>query len=87
MSYSAMIPFVYVGKEDIHKYKRYGVSKNVYMGSIANQRKVPKVPKGLGRISDEPFLQENKSDIPRYRRHNNEFIIHAQLLVEKDSKD
>ena len=36
--YSGIIPFVYVGKEDIHKYMQYEVS----VGRVANQRKVPK---------------------------------------------
>ena len=34
--------FVYVGKENIHKYMQYEVSVTVCMGRIANQRKVPK---------------------------------------------
>ena len=33
---------VYVGKEDIHKYMQYDASVTVYMGRIANRRKVPK---------------------------------------------
>ena len=33
---------MYVGKERIHKYMQYEVSMPVYMGRIANQRKVPK---------------------------------------------
>ena len=40
--YSGFIPFVCVGKEEILKYTQYEVSKTVYMGEIANQRKVPK---------------------------------------------
>ena len=40
-SYSGIIPFVYEGKEEIHKYMQYEVSMTVCMGRIANQRKVP----------------------------------------------
>ena len=36
-----MIPFTLVGKEEIHKYMQYEVFMIVYMGRIANQRKVP----------------------------------------------
>ena len=42
IGYSGIIPFVYVGKEEIHKYMQYEVSIDVYMGRIKNQRKVPK---------------------------------------------
>ena len=38
--YSGITPFVYKGKEDIHKYMQYEVSMTVCMGTIANQRKV-----------------------------------------------
>ena len=41
-SYSSIIPFVDEGKENIHKYMQYEVSKTVCMGRIANQRKIPK---------------------------------------------
>ena len=34
-----MIPFTYVGKEEIHKYMQYEVSITVYMGRIANLSK------------------------------------------------
>ena len=40
--YSGIIPFVYEGKDLIHKYMQYEVSITVYMGRIAIQRKVPK---------------------------------------------
>ena len=40
--YSGIIPFVYEGKEEIHKYMQYEVSMIVCMGKIANQRKVLK---------------------------------------------
>ena len=40
--YSGIIPFMYKGKEEIHKYIQYEVSMTVCMGRIANQRKVPK---------------------------------------------
>ena len=40
--YSGMIPFVYEGKEEIHKYMQYKVSMIVCIGRIANQRKVSK---------------------------------------------
>ena len=40
--YRGIIPFVYEGKEEIYKYMQYEVSMTVYMGSNANQRKVPK---------------------------------------------
>ena len=34
--------FVYEGKEEIHKYMQYEVSKTVCMDRTTNQRKVPK---------------------------------------------
>ena len=37
-----IIPFVYEGKEEIHKYMQYQVSMTVWMGRTTNQRKVPK---------------------------------------------
>ena len=40
--FSAIIPFVHKGKEEIHKYVQYEVSMTVCMGRIANQRKAPK---------------------------------------------
>ena len=39
---SGIIPFVYVGKKEILKYVQYEVSMTIYMGRIANQRKIPK---------------------------------------------
>ena len=42
ISYSGIISFVYVGKDEIHKYMSYEVSMTAYMGWIANQRKIPK---------------------------------------------
>ena len=42
ISYSGIISFVYVGKEEIPKYLWYEVSMTGYMGRIANQRKLPK---------------------------------------------
>ena len=39
---SGIIPFVYEGKEEIHKYVQYEVSMAVSMGRTTNQRKVPK---------------------------------------------
>ena len=39
--YSGIIPFVCVGKEEIHKYMQYEVSMTVCMGMTTNQRKVP----------------------------------------------
>ena len=36
---SGIIPFVYVGKDEIHKYMQYEVSMSVFWGRIANQRK------------------------------------------------
>ena len=41
MSYSGIIHFVYVGKEETQKYMQYEVSITVCMGMIANQRNVP----------------------------------------------
>ena len=38
--YSGIIPFLYEGKEEIHKYMQHEVSMTVCMGRIANQRKV-----------------------------------------------
>ena len=35
-------PFVYEGKEEIHKYMQYEVSMTVYKGMTTNQRKVSK---------------------------------------------
>ena len=40
--YNGIIPFVYEGKEEIHKYMQYQVSMTVCIGRIVNQRKVPK---------------------------------------------
>ena len=40
--YSGIIPFVYEGKEEIHKYVQYKVSMTVCMGRTTNQRKVSK---------------------------------------------
>ena len=40
--FSCIISFDYVGKEEIHKYAQYEVSMLVYMGRIANQRRIPK---------------------------------------------
>ena len=34
-----IVPFVYIGKEVIHKYMQYEVFMAVYMESVANQRK------------------------------------------------
>ena len=39
---SDIIPFVYEGKEEIHKYVQYEVSMTVCMSRTTNQRKVPK---------------------------------------------
>ena len=39
---SSIIPFMYEGKEEIHKYMQYEISMTVCMGRIANQRKIPK---------------------------------------------
>ena len=36
------VPFVYEGKDEIHKYMQYEVSMTVCMGRTTNQRKVPK---------------------------------------------
>ena len=41
IGYSGIIPFVYIGKEEIHKNMQYTVSMTIYMGRIENQRKVP----------------------------------------------
>ena len=40
--YSAIIPFVYEGKDMIHKHMQYEVSMTVCMGRIANQGNIPK---------------------------------------------
>ena len=40
--YIGIIPFVCLGKEQIHKYMQYEVSVSVHVGRVANQRKVPK---------------------------------------------
>ena len=40
--YCGIIPFVYEGKEEIHKYMQYEVSMTVCVGWITNQRKVQK---------------------------------------------
>ena len=40
--YSGIIPFVYVGLEEICKYMQYEVSIILFVGRIANKRKVPK---------------------------------------------
>ena len=42
IEYSGIIPFVYIGKEVIHRYMQCEVSIIVYMARIANQRKVSK---------------------------------------------
>ena len=42
ISYSGIISFVYVGKEEIPKYMQYQVSMTAYVGRITNQRKLPK---------------------------------------------
>ena len=42
ISYSGIISFVYVGKEETLKYIRYEVSMTAYMDRIANQRKISK---------------------------------------------
>ena len=39
---SGIIPFVYEGKEETHKYVQYEVSMIVCMGRKTNQGKVPK---------------------------------------------
>ena len=44
-SYNGIIPFVYEGKEKIHKYMQHEVSITVCMGKIVNQS--TKVPKWL----------------------------------------
>ena len=40
--YSGIIPFVYEGKEEIHKYMQYEIYVIVSTGRTTNQRKVPK---------------------------------------------
>ena len=40
--YSGIIPFVYEGKREIHKYIPYEVSMTVSMCRTTNQRKIPK---------------------------------------------
>ena len=40
--YSPIISFMHAGKEVIDKYMQYEVSMTVYIGRIANQRKIPK---------------------------------------------
>ena len=42
IGYSGLIPLVYEGKEEIHKYMQYETSLTLYVDSIPNQRKVPK---------------------------------------------
>ena len=42
MGYSGIIPFVHIGKKEMHKYVQFEVSITVYVGRIANQTKVPK---------------------------------------------
>ena len=42
IGYSGITTFVYAGKKEIHKYMQYEVFMTVYMGWVANQRKVPK---------------------------------------------
>ena len=42
ISYSGIISFVYIDKEEILKYMWYEVSMTAYVGRIANQRKIPK---------------------------------------------
>ena len=42
IGYSCIIPFVYQGKEEIHKYMQYEVSMTICMGRTTNQSKVPK---------------------------------------------
>ena len=39
---TVIIPFVYEGKEEMHRYMQYVVSMTVYVGRIATQRKEPK---------------------------------------------
>ena len=36
-AYSGIFPFVYEGKEDIHKYMKHAVFMTVCMGRIANE--------------------------------------------------
>ena len=52
-----MIPFVYVGKEEIHKYIQYEVSMTVYVGRVSNQGKIPK------RLPFESYHQSESSHI------------------------
>ena len=40
---SGIVPFAYVGKDEIHMCMQYEVSTTVYKGKAANQRKVPKL--------------------------------------------
>ena len=40
--YSSIIPFMYEGKEELHKYMQYEVFMTVNMGRATNQRKVAK---------------------------------------------
>ena len=40
--YSSIIPFVFEGKDKIHKYMQYEVSVTVCMDKATNQRKVAK---------------------------------------------
>ena len=40
--YNGIIPFVYEGKEEIHKYMQHEVPMTVCMGKIAKLRKIPK---------------------------------------------
>ena len=37
--YSSIIPFVYEGKEEIHKYMQYEASRTVCMGRATNPKK------------------------------------------------
>ena len=39
---SGIVPFTYIGKEEIHKYMQYEASMTVHIGRTANQRKVTK---------------------------------------------
>ena len=43
MGHSGIIPFVYEGKEEIHKYMQYKISMNVCLSRIVCQRKIPKM--------------------------------------------
>ena len=40
--YSGIISFVYMSKEEVHKYMQYEVSMTDYMGRIGNKRKITK---------------------------------------------